>query len=219
MKETTRMSRTAGYLEKIFRALNAEFFTGEEVQEPIITVQNTPDAYGHVTVAKTWSVKDDQRHELNIGAGTLNRPIENVCATMLHEMVHLYNMEHGVQDTSRGDSYHNKKFRDEAEKRGLHIEHHDKYGWTITSPGEKLLDFIIEKGWTEIDINRGTWFVFTGTGAGAPQGGTVSPTPPKAPRKPSSTRKLQCPKCGNSVRATKDVRIMCMDCKEQMIQV
>ena len=51
MKETVKTSRTAGYLEKIFRALNAKYFNGE-LEEPIITIQSTPRAYEHVTVAK-----------------------------------------------------------------------------------------------------------------------------------------------------------------------
>ena len=38
------------------------------------------------------------------------------------------------------------------------------------------------------------------------------------PRKKSSTRKYYCPVCGNSVRATKDVNILCMDCNVQMIK-
>ena len=46
MKETVKTSRTAGYLEKIFRALNAKYFNGE-LEEPIITIQSTPRAYGH----------------------------------------------------------------------------------------------------------------------------------------------------------------------------
>lgn len=93
MKETVKTSRTAGYLEKIFRALNADWFGGE-LEEPIITIQSTPRAYGHVTVAKTWKRKDDWRHELNLGAETLDRPIEHVVATIVHEMVHLYNIAH-----------------------------------------------------------------------------------------------------------------------------
>ena len=86
MKETVKTSRTAGYLEKIFRALNAKYFNGE-LEEPIITIQSTPRAYGHVTVAKAWQRGDTTRHELNIGAGTLARPIENVVATTLHECI------------------------------------------------------------------------------------------------------------------------------------
>lgn len=45
MKETTKTSRTAGYLEKIFRALNNDSFGGE-LEEPIITIQSTPTAFG-----------------------------------------------------------------------------------------------------------------------------------------------------------------------------
>ena len=115
MKQTVRTSRTAGYLEKIFRSLNADSFNGE-LEEPVITIQDTPTAYGHVTVSKAWSVKGEHQRELNIAAGTLQRPIEEVAATMLHEMVHLYNLQHEIQDCSRGGTYHNKKFRDEAQK-------------------------------------------------------------------------------------------------------
>lgn len=220
MKETVKTSRTAGYLEKIFRALNADWFGGE-LEEPIITIQSTPRAYGHVTVAKTWKRKDGFRHELNIGAETLNRPIENVVATILHEMVHLWNLAHGVQDCSRGNTYHNKKFRDEAERRGLVISHHEKYGWTITEPSNALLDYILEQGWSEIGMNRGRgWTPPPSTGGKAGNGGQGVPgVPGTQTKKPSSTRKLQCPCCGNSVRATKAVRIMCMDCLEQMTEV
>ena len=214
MKETVKTSRTAGYLEKIFRALNQDFFSGE-LEEPIITIQSTPRAYGHVTVAKAWKRKDDWRHELNIGAETLDRPIEDVTATMLHEMVHLYNLAHGVQDCSRGGMYHNKKFKDEAERRGLHIEHHEKYGWTITTPSDELLEYIINQGWTEIRINRGsTWNPPPSTGGKAGNSGTGAGTG-TAPKK-SSTRKYICPCCKQSIRATKTVNIICGDCMEKM---
>ncbi len=92
MKQTIKTSRTAGYLEKMFRALNERYFAGN-LEEPIITIQSTPRAYGHVTVSKSWRKGQEQRHELNIGAGTLDRPIENVTATLLHEMVHLLNIK------------------------------------------------------------------------------------------------------------------------------
>ena len=75
MKETIKTSRSAGYLEKIFRVLNAHYFDGT-LEEPIITIQSTPRSYGHVTIAKAWhKANGEQRHELNIGAGTLDRPI------------------------------------------------------------------------------------------------------------------------------------------------
>ncbi len=221
MKETVKTSRTAGYLEKMFRALNAEFFAGEEIEEPIITIQSTKGAYGHVTVSKLWSAKEARKHELNIGADTLERPIENVAATMLHEMVHLYNLAHDVQDCSRGNTYHNRKFKDEAEKRGLCIEKHEKYGWTITSPSDRLLEFILLNNWTEIQMNRGG-FSWTPRPTGTDKAGDSEGDEggkPKTTRKKSSTRKYECPCCGLSVRATKVVAIKCIECDEQLIEV
>ena len=153
MKETVKTSRTAGYLEKIFRALNVKYFNGE-LEEPIITIQSTPRAYGHVTVAKAWQRGDTTRHELNIGAGTLARPIENVVATTLHECVHLWNLQNGIQDCSRGGAYHNKKFKEAAEARDLKISYDPRVGWSITEPTDALCEFILEQDWQDISMNR-----------------------------------------------------------------
>ena len=49
------------------------------------------------------------------------------------------NLAHGVQDCSRGGNYHNKRFKEEAERRGLVISHHPTYGWTLTEPSEALI--------------------------------------------------------------------------------
>lgn len=213
MKRTIKTSRTAGYLEKLFRALNAEFFAGEQISEPIITLQSTPGAYGHVSVYEVWQRGEETTRELNISTDSLKRPIEAIAATMLHEMTHLYNLEHGIKDTSNRGVYHNRKFKEEAEKRGLIIDKHPTYGWTITTPSDRLLEWIINTGWTEIDMERG--FSLSGvSGTGGKDGkGADTPTPPKK----SSTRKYHCPKCGMSVRATRVVNIICGDCHETMI--
>ena len=145
MKETIKTSRTAGYMEKIFRALNSRYFDSQ-LEEPVITIQSTPRAYGHVTVAKAWARADgERRHELNIGAGTLDRPIENVVATVLHEMVHLYHLQNGIKDCSRNGTYHNKTFRDAAQARDLEISYDKRIGWSVTEPSDLLVEFIIGK--------------------------------------------------------------------------
>ena len=216
MKQTIKTSRAAGQLEKMFRALNQRFFGGE-LEEPVITLKNTPSAYGHITCGKVWRAGESARYEINIGSATLARPIEETTATLLHEMCHEYNLMHGVQDCSRGGAYHNKKFKECAESHGLLIEHHPKYGWTITSPSLELLNFVQQQGWQAIQMNEGLYSL-SGYGGGKPTGagaetGSDDQRPPK---KPSSTRKYICPKCGNSCRATKAINILCMDCNEQM---
>lgn len=212
MKQLTSYNRAAGYLNKVFDLLNEEFFENT-LSRPTITIQSTPKAYGHFTLSdNTWVSKLGGTHEINIGAGTLARPIEEVAATLLHEMVHYYNYVNGIQDCSRGGTYHNKRFKAAAEAHGLNVEHHDKYGWVITTPGEALLDFVLETGLTDILINRNEFVGFRPTGTGVHSGnGSVTP------RKPSSTRKYICPCCGMSVRATRAVRIACMDCEQRMI--
>ena len=120
-------------------------------------------------------------------------------------MVHYWNYENGIQDCSRGGTYHNKRFKEAAEARDLCIEHDARYGWTITSPADGLLDFILQNGLTDILLNRNEASGFQITGTGTHSGNTNG-----APPKPSSTRKYICPCCGMSVRATKEVRIMCI---------
>ncbi len=212
MKQLTSYNRAAGYLNKLFGLLNAHYFENT-LSRPTITIQSTPRAYGHFTLREdTWISANGCSHEINIGAGTLARPIENVCATLLHEMVHLYCYVHGIKDTSRGGTYHNKRFKETAETHGLIVHHHPKYGWELTSPSDDLLDFILENGLTDILITRNEFHGISVSGTG-----THSPVGKDFPPKKSSTRKYLCPCCGNSVRATKAVHIACLDCQREML--
>ena len=214
MKQTTKMSRAVGQLEKIYFHLNEDFFDGG-LPTPIITVQSKPGTMGHCSAAKVWQRKEDNAYELNIAAEVLNYPIEDTLDTMIHEMVHLYCRENGIKETSRNGMYHNGRFKAEAEKRGLECFKHGQYGWN-TRPTEKLVEYALSKDWNEICIGRNSGIPGIRIGAsGTGHSGTVG----SGESRPSSTRKLQCPCCGNSVRATKTVRIMCMDCMEQMVEV
>ena len=131
-------------------------------------------------------------------------------------MVHYCNYQNGIQDCSRGNTYHNKRFKAAAECRGFQsLPPRDKYGWSITQPTEQLMDFAINNGLTDILINRneslaGFGITGTGTHSGATSGTAV---------RPSSSRKYICSCCGNSVRATDARRrIACLDCAKQMLE-
>lgn len=66
----------------------------------------------------------DSYREINIGAEYLSRPIENVLATLTHEMVHLYCMVNGIKSPSNGGRHYNKQFNKAgAEKRDVKIEY------------------------------------------------------------------------------------------------
>lgn len=215
MKETVKTSRTVGYIEKIFRNLNDHYF-GNEISNVVITISPTAGAYGHCSVCKIWNVKDDESYEINISSYTLKRPIENVVATLLHEMVHLWNIQHGIQDCSRNYTYHNRKFKDKAESVDLIISKDDRYGWTITEPSEKLIEYIISMGWSDIEMNRQGAFSFM-IGKGKDDNNDTSGASQTG--KKTSWRWI-CPECNMIVRSTKDLtgKLKCTDCDKTLIE-
>lgn len=199
-------------LEDLFSKFNAEFFGGE-LEKPIITVSpdTTKGAYGWCTAWKAWSDKEPKKfselkpeeiealksegfYEINLCAEHLARPFEKVAETLLHEMVHLYNLQVGVQDTSRGGTYHNKKYKAAAEQHGLNVEQDAKYGWTKTSLNDEAKAFVDSLADTKFQLFRKQIPKFSGKTS------------------KQSTRKYVCPMCGCIIRATKEVHVLCVDC-------
>lgn len=214
MKQLTSYSRTVQYLNKVFKLINSEYFD-DELEMPTITIQSTVGAYGHVTTSKVWRTESGaESYELNIGADYLCRPIENIVATLIHEGCHLYAMQNGIKDTSNKGVYHNARFKRLAEQRGLAVERHDKYGWTITHPTYEIIAFCLDNDLPEIMVTRNTGFSFIGIGAG--KNGNGLPVKPTTTRKGNSI-KWVCPCCGAIVRSTRLVNIKCGDCDADFI--
>lgn len=218
MKQTTNMSRVIGEIQSIGRKLNKDWFNGElDMDRVIWTVQSTPKAYGHFTPYLSYRVHDKEGErgavEINLGGGTLDRPVELVISTMCHELTHYYNWSHGVKDCSRQGQYHSKKFKLEAEKHGLRIEYDSRIGWSITEPTEELIEWVIENGFEDFRLGRNEFQeMIIGTG------GKSSGTAPKFPKKNNSI-KMICPLCGNIARVTKTTNLICGDCLQKMIEV
>lgn len=196
------IKKVVSELENIFEMFNDEYY-GSELERPVITVAPDPKGNkisGWCTSYKAWKDKDGGYFEMNICAEFLNQSIKNIAAEMLHEMVHLYGLKNNIQTASRGGTYHNKKFAEIAEAHGLQTEKNNKYGYTTTL-NEKAINYVENYVETEFfDLFR---------------------IPEKKEKKgggKSNSRKYVCPKCGCIVRATKEVRIMCADCNELMLQ-
>lgn len=218
MKQTTNMSRVIGEIQSIGRKINKDWFNGElDMERVIFVVSSTPKAYGHFTPYLSYRVHDKEGEkgavEINIGAGTLDRPIEAVISTMVHEMTHYFNWCHGVKDCSRQGQYHSKKFKLEAEKHGLHIEYDSRIGWSLTEPTEELIEWVIENGFEDFRLGRNEFqeMIIVGTGG-------KSGTTPTFPKK-SNSIKMICPCCGNIARVTKTTNLICGDCLQKMIEV
>ena len=220
MKENTSYTRVTGYLHKIFKYVHEYFFAGE-LPAPTITIQSTPRCYGHFTPWKSWTTSKDGEQigqvEINLGAETLNRPIENTVATMIHECVHYYCYLHNIKDTSRNGSYHNKRFKAEAEKRGLTISYDGRIGWSITEPGEDVINFCIEYNLQDIFIHRNGAYYMPAGGTKGTHGKAGAGEDGEEPKKKTNNSiKWVCPECGMIARTTKICRMMCMDCMKEL---
>ena len=148
-----KVSEITEFLENAYDILNDKYFESS-LSKVVITVQSSPKAYGHYTTYEAWTDSNSGFKEINISAENLDRPIENIIATLIHEMVHHFCSIKGIQDCSRGGTYHNKRFREQAEKRGLKIDYNTKIGFSITSPSEELIKFVNEMGWGKLNLSR-----------------------------------------------------------------
>lgn len=216
MKQVTSMSRLTNQLEKMFRLLNQDFFDGV-LDTPIITVVPSSRSYAHYTPWSAWQSKDTFRRESNIASGTLDRPLEAVTASLLHEMVHMYNdLVLNVQDCSRGGTYHSKVFKQQAEAHGLHCTRTEKYGWSHTEPTDELLEWLLlHDDLREIEmcrVNPG----HTPVGIGAHTGNGISGLVATPTVKQHNFR-YQCPCCQAIARSGKPVHLICGDCLQPMI--
>lgn len=218
MKQTTNMSRVIGELQTIARKLNKDWFNNVlDMDRVVITVQSSPRAHGSFTPYLSYRVHDVNGErgavEINIGAGTLDRPIEFVVSTLIHELTHYLNWCNGVKDVS--GAYHNRKFRDEAERHGITIEYDSRIGWSITSPTEELLNWCIDNNLEDFRLGRNEW---NGYFVGGTATGSARTATPPLPKK-SNSHKLICPICRTTVRYTtaKRPNIICGDCTEIMI--
>ena len=132
-----------------------------------------------------------------MSAEYFTRPTANWVATLIHEMTHLYCHINKLEDTSNGNRYHNRRFKIEAEKRGLIIEKEDVIGWSVTSPSADLIEFVKT---LEIDEDKFKYFRDT-------KFEMSKPTPKK---------RYVCPICGIQVQAKKEINVVCGDCMKRM---
>jgi rubrerythrin len=188
-------------LHKAFNELNRRLFNSR-LPQPAILIQNQGNRKGILgwcTTRENWSNTEgtEKKFEINITAEYLNRNASEIICTMIHEMVHLDNIINGIQDCSRGGTYHNKKFKAAAERCGLEVTQSKKLGWAHTklnAEGIKLYE--------SLRINKEAFKI-------------ARAAEQKAEGKKTNVRKYVCPECGQIIRATKQVNVLCGICSTE----
>lgn len=209
-------------LHKSFNLLNQTFFNGT-LPEPAITIQTSGKrkSMGWCTTKEVWSDREGKvkKYELNISAEYLNIEFMETMDTMLHEMIHLYNAINGVQDCSRGGTYHNKRFKAACESRGFYFpdsKPDKKYGWAFPKLTEETKKTILTLG-----IDHSAFVLarkdFTTKASG--ESGTGEEGESDGEGKKSNSYKWTCPTCKLIVRSSKEnVNIKCGDCDETLVK-
>jgi hypothetical protein len=201
-------TKAVSELREIYNHLNKDYYDGE-LPEVVITIQSSPKGKAYGWFAKDrWGIETDKEkafHEINISAEYLSRPLENICGTLNHEMVHLYCEINEIKDTSNKGVYHNKRFKEEAEKRDLIIEKAKTIGWSVTTPTEQFIEYV--KG---LSINEDNFKFFRKLPMIIKKGDDEETEPQK------KTKKYTCPTCGASVRGEVGLELVCKKCDEVM---
>ena len=199
-------------LESGFDWLNKRFYNNE-LQRPVIVMAEGQKerAMGWFTYYKPWHLRDTDvtACELMVATDYLDRGFEKVVETLAHEMVHCYNYQHEIKDCARSGSRHNKKFKETAEQHGMVWNQpvdddakadYKRVGYARVSLKEEVRQEVYEA----LKPLQEALVLYRDKRKKADK--TV-----KGDSK-SNVIKYQCSCCGNSVRATKEVRIICADC-------
>lgn len=204
IRNITTMAEASAALMAAFNSINNHYYN-DEIDKPIITLGECQkkNAYGWTELNKNWTQGKSKRYEICLDNKMLGKKsVEFIIGVLMHEIVHLYNVQKGIKDNSRSGTYHNEKFKETAEAHGLKCTEVDKSGWAYTEPTEQT------EQWIRDNINIKGFKIYK-----------KPPTKAQKESKPKqSMRKYVCPSCGLIMRGTKEgLNVMCMDCKEQLI--
>src|SRR6516165_10628328 len=187
-------------LQEAFDHFNAALFEGS-LPDVFITYQRKAHSFGYFA-ADRFSGRIDKsgNHELALNPdGFINQTDEQVCQTLVHEMVHVWQHAHGKQ-AARG--YHNKEWAAKMKSIGLQPSSTSMVGGKET--GQKMMDYIIADG------------PFTKTYATLAAAGwklnLQSAHRPGAKGGTNSKTKLTCSSCGQNAWGKLDLAILCMNC-------
>ena len=123
-----------------------EFFNKEldtNLDTPVFTLipnRGRQSYYGWYWQGR-WKDGKKTLPEINITADTLKRTVEDICETIIHEMVHYKNNVSDVVDCN-ANQYHNKHFKKRAEEFGLKVEKVKNKGYARTALDEKAANLV-----------------------------------------------------------------------------
>lgn len=199
----TPTSETYNGLQLAFDHFNEQLF--ENRLPPVLfTLTRKGKAHGYFWAEQFKHRDGDTTHEIALNPNSMDRNIEAVLATLVHEMTHLEQQEYG---TPSKNGHHNMEWAGLMERVGLIASNTGEPGGAQT--GRQMTHYIDESGPFVKAMQELMPFdlpYFT------------APREASEKKKDLSKVKTTCPCCDTKAWCKKGTRIVCGDCNEMMVQ-
>ncbi len=197
----TPTAETYSGLEKAFNHFNETLFD-KRLPPVMFTLTRKRGAHGYFWAEQFKHRDGDHTHEIALNPETMDRNIEAVLSTLVHEMTHLEQQEYG---TPGKNGFHNRAWAELMLRVGLTPTDTGMEGGKMT--GRKVTHMIDEGGPFECAMAELMPFdipYFT------------QPRAPGEKKKDLSKVKHTCPGCGFKAWAKQGANLVCGDCNEQL---
>ena len=197
---------TYDVLRAAFNFFNKELFNSK-LSECLILLHRHRNAYGYFCADRfAQNGSKTPIHEIALNPSHIReRKPKETFSTLVHEMVHQLQQEHGTPPKS---VYHNKQWAAMMKQVGLHPSDTAKPGGAET--GRYVSHYIVKGGDFDKAFDR-----FQKNYSMALFGDIVSAT--KKEKGKTSKFKFVCPECGQNAWAKATASIACGDCDMQMV--
>lgn len=188
-------------LQQAYDYFNQKLFDGD-LADCIITLRNHGKRTLGLFHAEQWVHEDSTCHEIALAPAHLDRPLEDVFGTLVHEMCHLWQQDSGKPSRN---GYHNKEWGDQMKAVGLYPSNTGKEGGKET--GQQMTHYTVEGGPFAVafekmpDAIRLPW---------------IGVKPGEKEKKSPVKIKYQCPGCEACAWGKPDLSLVCGNCDEPL---
>ncbi len=203
-------------LQQAYEHFNKALFGGT-LPNALITLQRRKSTYGYFSGGRFRHDDGRPADEIALNpAAFRERPVKDVLATLVHEMVHLW--QHHEGEPGRG-RYHNREWAEKMKTVGLQPT--DNAGGDGKETGEGVGHLIVPAGPFDQAADRllAKDFVIAWKEAPAPLKPSTGDgaAEPETVQKSGKRVRYRCPDCDLKAWAKHDARLMCADDKALMI--
>ncbi len=200
----TPTAETYENLDKAFNHFNAELFD-HRLPSVLFTLTRKRKAHGYFWAEQFKHREDsDPTHEIALNPDSMDRTLDAVLSTLVHEMTHLEQQEYGTPG-SKGN--HNREWVKLMERVGLIPSNTGEPGGKQT--GRQMTHYVEAGGAFETSMHK-----LIADGFSLPY--FTQPRPAAEKKKDLSKVKFTCTCCDAKAWAKVGTRIICADCNEEM---